>query len=573
MLAAAVFGIVPAAVKQHKRHGPASGRIIGPIDLIIILLLCVIYGAGVYHNLGDRAAPETVYDIAENSVKIEFTTPIYVDGVWLYPCGNEINGASDIIIGYTSDGQYSERRIESYSVFAWRFASLGRNISDITVYTDCSTLTLGEIGILGADGLVEVGSDFVLFDEQGLIPDRSDYMNSAYFDEIYHTRTAYEYINDIPAYEWTHPPLGKTIISLGIRIFGMNPFGWRFMSALFGCAMIAAVYVFAKMMFGNTAAALIAALLMCVDFMHFVQSRIGTVDVFLAFFMLMMYLFMYRYFSRCTVEENRRIPWISLLMSALFLGLAVSVKWSAAYGVIGLAAVGLYTVLQKNYPANKSVRIKHIAAAVSLFVIVPLAVYVLSYIPFTSHDGSEGLAAIIGNQSDILEYHGKDVVAAEHEYNSQWYTWPLDIRPVRYYTALYSETESAGISTFGNPVVWIGGLAALAANVYFAIRDRDKNSAFLCAVYFSSWLPWMFIARGTFIYHYYPCVGLLVLMTANCFVRLYRKSRKTAVCVSAVYIAAAVLLFVLFLPVLTGQPLVTESAGTYLNWLNTWHLI
>ena len=50
-----------------------------------------------------------------------------------------------------------------------------------------------------------------LTDEQKTIPQKISYMNSSYFDEIYFARTAYEYVNGIDTYEWTHPPLGKLI--------------------------------------------------------------------------------------------------------------------------------------------------------------------------------------------------------------------------------------------------------------------------------------------------------------------------------------------------------------------------
>ena len=67
----------------------------------------------------------------------------------------------------------------------------------------------------------------LLFDEQQLIPQNPSQLNSTYFDEIYHARTAWEHKNGMSPYEVTHPPLGKIIIMLGISLFGMTPFGWR----------------------------------------------------------------------------------------------------------------------------------------------------------------------------------------------------------------------------------------------------------------------------------------------------------------------------------------------------------
>jgi len=288
-----------------------------------------------------------------------------------------------------------------------------------------------------------------------------------------------------------------------------------------------------------------------------------------------MFLFMYRFARKCAEAdlENGTVPWTELLWSAVFFGLAVSVKWSAAYGVIGLIAVGLLAVLGRNYPAPKEKKLRHIAAASVMFIIIPAAIYVLSYIPFTSADGTEGLAAIIENQCDILTYHGKGVIPLEHEYASRWYTWPLNIRPIKYFSALYSSGISAGISSFGSPVVWLTGFAAFFASLYMAVRYKEKNSAFLCTVYCSSWLPWMFIARDTFIYHYYPCTALLVLMTVNVIAELYRKKRKTAVGVSAAIVVSAALVFCLYRPLLTGIPVDTGLYGTYFNLLKTWNLI
>ncbi|MBR2717342.1 MAG: glycosyltransferase family 39 protein, partial [Oscillospiraceae bacterium] len=53
-------------------------------------------------------------------------------------------------------------------------------------------------------------------------------------------------------YEITHPPLGKAIISLGIRLFGMTPFGWRFMGALTGVLMVPLMYLLVKQLTKDT---------------------------------------------------------------------------------------------------------------------------------------------------------------------------------------------------------------------------------------------------------------------------------------------------------------------------------
>ncbi|HEX2148946.1 MAG TPA: hypothetical protein VHI31_02045, partial [Actinomycetota bacterium] len=45
---------------------------------------------------------------------------------------------------------------------------------------------------------------------------------------------------------FAHPPLGKLLISLGIRSLGDNPLGWRFAAILFGSYAILALYWMAR---------------------------------------------------------------------------------------------------------------------------------------------------------------------------------------------------------------------------------------------------------------------------------------------------------------------------------------
>ena len=96
-------------------------------------------------------------------------------------------------------------------------------------------------------------------------------MDNMYFDEIYHARTAYEMIKHENLYEITHPPLGKGLMSIGIRIFGMNPFGWRFMGTLIGILMLPVMYLLAKRLTRRTTFAVVATFLLMFDFMHFAR--------------------------------------------------------------------------------------------------------------------------------------------------------------------------------------------------------------------------------------------------------------------------------------------------------------
>jgi Dolichyl-phosphate-mannose--protein O-mannosyl transferase len=50
---------------------------------------------------------------------------------------------------------------------------------------------------------------------------------------------------------WVHPPLGKWEIALGIKAFGMDPWGWRFTSALAGTLVVLFTAMIAQLLFGK----------------------------------------------------------------------------------------------------------------------------------------------------------------------------------------------------------------------------------------------------------------------------------------------------------------------------------
>src|SRR5258708_19105039 len=99
-----------------------------------------------------------------------------------------------------------------------------------------------------------------------------------YFDEVYHAfiaqnmlhgRTAaWEWWNTNPAgfaYEWTHPPLAKEGMVLGMAVLGENAFGWRFLGAMLGVGSVILIFFIAKEIFKDELLALIASIVFALD--------------------------------------------------------------------------------------------------------------------------------------------------------------------------------------------------------------------------------------------------------------------------------------------------------------------
>ena len=158
-------------------------------------------------------------------------------------------------------------------------------------------------------------------------------IKSLIFDEIYYVDGArdllkygVEVTGKNPEFV-VHPPVGKWLIGAGIKIFGDNPLGWRFATALVGSLMILIVAAIAHRLFYSPLLTALASALMAVDGLALVHSRTALLDNFLAFFILTAtYFFISRKYWWC----------------GLFLGLALSTKWSALYFIAAFGLIALY---------------------------------------------------------------------------------------------------------------------------------------------------------------------------------------------------------------------------------------
>ena len=278
----------------------------------------------------------------------------------------------------------------------------------LTGFPGKAPLELGELALYDQDGVRAVpdavvaaqpaqavpSADLALFDEQDTVPDKSTWYNSSYFDEIYHPRTAYEHIRGIEPYEVSHPPLGKLILSVGIRLFGFTPFGWRFMGTLFGVLMLPILYVFLKNLFGRTAIAFCGTTLFAFDFMHLVQTRIATIDTYGVFFILLAYFFMYRYLT-LPAGTSFRGGALPLFLSGLFWGIGAASKWTVIYAGAGLALLYFLGVWFKwrDRPADFPFApwlVQTLLFSVLCWVVIPVIIYTLSYWPYAAARGNDG---------------------------------------------------------------------------------------------------------------------------------------------------------------------------------------
>ena len=598
-------------------------RIINKKDIKIMTIMTVIYLIIALINLGSFNAPETGWEPERlnESFIVDFGREVTIDKIMLFGgLGHSWGCFGSLEIEADHDGEFKPFSfLDMKSIYKWHYTTdivttdklrftntyLRTDVEhDKNRFYKAEYLEIGffsgETLITGFTTTADPSTTGIekLFDEQDLVPDRPTVLNSTYFDEIYFPRTALEQLEkrDI-LYENTHPPLGKTIIAFGISIFGMNPFGWRIMGTLFGAALIPLMYIMAKRFFKDTYWAFFCAWLMMFDFMHFTQTRLATIDSYTVFFIMLMFYFMLDYYDSRSYERGFFKSLIPLLFSGIFLGLGAATKWIALYGAAGLA---ILFFLSRGYEYNDinnklSLKIKNEGASVKtkekelggwsgkyfyltclfcviFFIIIPIVIYVLSFIPIDyKEDNINLIQSVISSIKTMFEYH-KGVVDS-HPYASPWYEWPLDIRPIFYYQgALLPPERGSAIAGFGHPLLfWIGLIAFLIilwsfiSGIYKKKNFLGENKLLLFPVicYLSQYLPWAVAPRKiTFIYHYFSCVPFLILMVGILF-RYLEENNIVSRKFTKIFLIMFLTLFILYYPLLSGL----EVPRIYLNVL------
>ena len=545
---------------------------------------------------------------------------------------------------YSADGlTWSSRntvKVEKSNLYTWQKIDTDDEARYVLLTAESQFLKLLEIGFFDsstAEAPVTIASATspnstatAFVDEQTLVPHEGPtYMNGMYFDEIYHARTAYESANGLSIYEWTHPPLGKDFISWSVSTLGMNPFAWRLPGVMAGILMVPAIYFLALLLFKKTSWATLGAILFAFDGMHYVQTRIATIDSFGVLFIILMFLFMYWYYSMSFYDEPLGKTFIPLGLCGLSFGLGAASKWICLYAGAGLAVIFFMTLFRRwrEYVAacnalnkvsgEEKLYYQHIKDrfvlntcytilfCILVFIIIPLIIYCASYYPYWNAVGEsrKWYEIIIDNQKAMFDYHSQ--LTATHYYQSDWFTWPIMYKPMFYYAGPSDADTIYAIYAFGNPAVWYAGLVATVTAIVIYVKrffgDRvvnlhttlqakgffglftpgDESYAnvtlvdtrtltFLIIGLAANLMPWVGVSRCVFIYHYFASVPFIVLFTVYVLRELSRKRLKAAAIMAIVLAIVAVVLFIAYLPLWTGTAISKDFVGRCLRWMSTW---
>lgn len=561
---------------KFKSYLRDDSRKLGKIDWIIIGIFVVFYAIVSFTNLGTLENPQTFYKFSsigeEAGIQLEKNAE-QISKIRIYS-GNEV-GSYDIFASNDGEDYQFLSTIEQTMSFSWSDFSLDSSFKYLKIVSKDAESYIGEIQLYNQYGekVKAIASDDqseVLLDEASSVPATISYLNSSYFDEIYFARSAYEYIHGIPTNEWVHPPLGKLIMTLPILLFGMNTFAYRLMGNIAGILMIPVIYALAKNIFKNRKWAILAGILMTFDCFHFAQTRMGTVDSFLVLFIMLSALFMYKYIVM-DKKDKLKCKLLNLFLSGLFIGCAIATKWTGLYAGLALAIIFFGNMIYQNVKKPKKDKdkdiVKILLACILFFVIIPIVIYVLSYLLFPTiyPNKVEGISGLIEQTKNMYEYHSK--LTATHDFSSAWYSWPVMYKPVWYYVGYPGGDIVSTIVGIGNPAIWWFGIVGALFTLVMSILKRKREYLFITVFILCSWLPYLFIGRCMFMYHYFPTLPFVMLAIVALVKFITQKLRSNSFYLG--YVIVVVVLFVLFYPVISGMLTSTDYVNS-LKWLDSW---
>ncbi|MBQ3307388.1 MAG: glycosyltransferase family 39 protein [Bacilli bacterium] len=529
------------------------------IDYLFIGIIVLLYAILSFYKLGDFTSPNTFFRAnKEDIIDIELESN---DNYKMRFYSGEKTVKFRLYVGETKEQLDFITLYESDKYFSWNDIILDHKGKYVRLYF-LKNPSIGEIGFINKMNEIQKiknisynnKSVHLLSDEQEMIPDRISYMNSMYFDEIYFATTAYQKVFHLKIEEWTHPPLGKLIQAIPIAITKkMTPFNYRLMGNISGILLLIVMYIFGIVLFKKRKYALISMLLMALDTFHFAHTRMGTVDSHLVLMMSLSLLYMVLFLKK----EKK----LYMILSALFFSFSITIKWTGLYMIIPLFVLYLYRLLQ-----NRIKDWKKIITPIILFIFLPIGFYISIYLISPNNlNETNTINNIILEQKKMYHYHS--TLKESHDFSSKWYTWPISYKPVWYHLQEYIDTKET-ISGVGNIIIWFLGLISIPLLMIETIQKKDKTAALLLLTIIYLWIPYMFIKRVMFLYHFFPVLPFYFLSIV--YLLKYIEEKMKLKHFIKIYLLIVLFYFMIYYPVVSGIE-INKSYGEYLRLFSSWY--
>ncbi len=282
-----------------------------------------------------------------------------------------------------------------------------------------------------------------------------------------------------------HPPLGKLIIVGGIKLFGDNPWGWRFFPVLFGTAGIVLFYFLCRKLDMSRTGSSIAAFLLAFENMTFVQASVAMLDVFYVTLMLGAFLL---YVSR------------RYIASGISIGLSGLAKLN---GALAGPVVALHWIFTRRSRSWWFLLVVFFAVIAFVELMIPLD-YAIGRVFNNLADPLHRIKTML-SLSGTLTFATVDHVSASRPWD-----WLISWKPMAYWIM----PHYTGAISF---TIWALVIPAFGYMVYKAVK-RSEAGLFGAAWFTGTYLlliPLSIITdRVSYPYYFYPSVGAVCIGVA-----------------------------------------------------------
>ncbi len=426
------------------------------------------------------------------------------------------------------------------------------------------------------------------------------------FDEVYFRGFAADYLSGHYFFD-IHPPLVKLLFAADAWLFHLSPADissgllggavLRCLPALAGAALVPLVYLIVRRVgLGRMGASLAATFVLC-DNALLVESRFVLMDS-----LLLLFGFAALYLVMILIKQSGWQRWLMVAGAGLLLGMTVSTKWT---GLAMVILVGVYYLVESIRDKIKPLKITgEIALVLGLIAAVYIGSFAIHF-GLLGHSGegdafmsSRLQSTLIGNPEysratkmsfvdKFIElnhemYTAEDSIeGTTHPYSSKWYQWPFMMKPIYYWQGDIRDNSYQGnIYLLGNPLVWwVSSLCVLVAFVLWMLRPKwlgrqRRMVAYLLVGYAANYVPFVFITRPMFLYHYLTALVISIIIAAIMIERVMKimqhkwGERPVKRAYIGLFVATA-FLFLYFLPISYGWDMSPSDLDQKM-WFSDW---
>lgn len=346
-------------------------------------------------------------------------------------------------------------------------------------------------------------------------------------------------------------PLWKVISDGLTGIFGTFGYTRKVPGVVFGILTVALSGVFIKMLSKSTLGTFLSLLMLVCSGVFLTvcgtdsHAALEVLLIIAAFFTMYLYI---------TADEETTVmkTLVPMLLCGLISGAGCAVSPQMALSLPGLAAVLVFTLFVRGAPGARVSGGAKTVMIIGSFILLPAAAYA---------------AACILCGADFPQDFTRFLTAPDAQGALLVRRGFIGLTPDVYLDAAPGG-RTVTVSALINPLVCLGGFAAMIILIQRALKHRDSSAVIILLAFLTTALPAVLV-RGTAA-DSLPGSVFAVYALSVVFAVLLERKRRGSTAYAVIFAMLIILVFALLLPVLAGIPVDADYFRTHLAWLPCW---